>query len=156
MVKPHFCRHLLTVCGFQVTVLIHSAFMALTILAALTFKPLQAVERKSEENKKQHEQGTFTCISCTRGLWFPKLGQIFIWKVLRNPLFILLTVSVIMGRWEQYRDNYELVFFLRTAMRGFGMIVPAFGESIGLSKENSTYLLTAMSVADFCSRYLYL
>jgi hypothetical protein len=37
-------------------------------------------------------------------------------------------------------------------MRGFGMLVPAFGESIGLGKVNSTYLLTAMAIADFITR----
>ena len=35
------------------------------------------------------------------------------------------------------------------------MIVPAFGESIGLSKENSTYLITVMSIADFLTRFYY-
>ena len=32
------------------------------------------------------------------------------------------------------------------------MLVPAFGESLGLDKETSTYLLTIMGVADFMSR----
>ena len=58
-------------------------------------------------------------------------------KVLANPLFLLLTFSVVTGR---------------TAMRAFGMLVPAFGESLGLDKETSTYLLTIMAVADFISR----
>ena len=70
--------------------------------------------------------------------WLPSLGQIFVWKVLANPLFLLLTFSVVTGR---------------TAMRAFGMLVPAFGESLGLGKETSTYLLTIMAVADFISRF---
>ena len=70
-------------------------------------------------------------------LWLPRLGQIFVWKGLANPLFLLLTFSVVTGR---------------TAMRAFGMLVPAFGESLGLGKERSTYLLTIMAIADFISR----
>ena len=71
--------------------------------------------------------------------WLPSLGQIFVGKVLANPLFLLLTFSVVTGR---------------TAMRAFGMLVPAFGESLGLGKETSTYLLTIMAIADFISRYI--
>jgi len=133
MVMPLILRHLLTLFGFQVTVLIHAAFMATTILAGLTFKPVPVKDKDKDSAEEGQEQSS----SCSGGIWFPRLSQIFIWKVLKNPLFIVLTVSVIMGR---------------TGMRGFGMIVPAFGESIGLSKENSTYLITAMSISDFLTR----
>jgi len=133
MVMPPILRHLLTLFGFQITVLIHAAFMSTTILAGLTFKPVPVLNRDKDPAEGVQEQRS----SCSGGIWFPKLSQIFIWKVLRNPLFILLSVSAIMGR---------------TGMRGFGMIVPAFGESIGLSKENSTYLITVMSIADFLTR----
>ena len=72
------------------------------------------------------------------GVWLPSLGQIFVWRVLSNPLFLMLTFSVVTTR---------------TAMRAFGMLVPAFGESLGMGREESTYLLTIMSVADFLSRW---
>ena len=84
--------------------------------------------------KKVDEGGFLVCGK----FWLPSLGQIFVWKVLANPLFLLLTFSVVTGR---------------TAMRAFGMLVPAFGESLGLGKERSTYLLTIMAIADFISRF---
>ena len=82
------------------------------------------------------DEGGF--LVCSK-FWLPSLGQIFVGKVLANPLFLLLTFSVVTGR---------------TAMRAFGMLVPAFGESLGLGKETSTYLLTIMAIADFISRYI--
>ena len=87
-----------------------------------------------EEMAKKVDEGGFLVFG---KLWLPSLGQIFVWKVLANPLFLLLTFSVVTGR---------------TAMRAFGMLVPAFGESLGLGKERSTYLLTIMAIADFISR----
>ena len=87
-------RHLLTLFGFQITVLIHAAFMSTTILAGLTFKPVPVLNRDKDPAEGVQEQRS----SCSGGIWFPKLSQIFIWKVLRNPLFIVLSVSAIMGR----------------------------------------------------------
>ena len=42
--------------------------------------------------------------------------------------------------------------FPRTALRGFGLLVPAFGESLALGREESALLLTIMAGADFASR----
>ena len=35
-----------------------------------------------------------------------------------------------------------------------GTLLPAFGESIGLEEELSVYLVSIMSIADFCGRYV--
>lgn len=91
-----------------------------------------AEAKNSLNDKGSGEGGVRVC-----GVWLPTLGQIFVWRVLANPLFLMLTFSVVTAR---------------TAMRAFGMLVPAFGESLGMGKEESTYLLTIMSVADFLSR----
>ena len=101
----------------------------------LIFRPLARPAKSEEEVAKKVDEGGF--LVCGK-FWLPSLGQIFVWKVLANPLFLLLTFSVVTGR---------------TAMRAFGMLVPAFGESLGLGKETSTYLLTIMAVADFISRF---
>ena len=92
-------RHLLTLFGFRITVLIHAAFMSTTILAGLTFKPVPVLNRDKDPAEGVQEQRS----SCSGGIWFPKLSQIFIWKVLRNPLFIVLSVSAIMGRQMEWR-----------------------------------------------------
>ena len=97
-------------------------------------RPLAGSAKSEEEVAKKVDEGGF--LVCGK-LWLPSVGQIFVWKVLANPLFLLLTFSVVTGR---------------TAMRAFGMLVPAFGESLGLGKETSTYLLTIMAIADFISR----
>ena len=101
------------------------------------FRPLLGAAKSDEEIAKKVDEGGF--VVCGK-FWLPSLGQIFVWKVLANPLFLLLTFSVVTGR---------------TAMRAFGMLVPAFGESLGLGKETSTYLLAIMAIADFISRYNY-
>ena len=62
----------------------------------------------------------------------------FVWRVMRNPLFLLLTFSVVTSR---------------TSMRGMGLLLPAAGEALGLDRNTSVYLITIMSVADFCSRF---
>ena len=100
-------RQLLTLFGFQLTVLIHAAIMATTILAGLTFKPVQTpdkggAEAGQEKQMLQQSSGWF---------WFPNLRQIFIWKVLRNPLFIVLTVSVIMGRFTVNIPDISSIYF---------------------------------------------
>ena len=92
-----FSRHSLTMFGFQITTLIHAAFMSLTILAALTFKPIQGEIIKVSRGTRQIEEGETNKKRCS-GIWFPKLSQIFIWKILKNPLFLVLTISVITGR----------------------------------------------------------
>ena len=33
------------------------------------------------------------------GIWLPKMGDIFVWSVLKNPLFLLFTFSIVSGRW---------------------------------------------------------
>ena len=100
----------------------------------MIFRPLAEAAKDEKEVAKNVDKGGF--LVCGK-FWLPSLGQIFVWKVLANPLFLLLTFSVVTGR---------------TAMRAFGMLVPAFGESLGLGKETSTYLLTIMAIADFISR----
>jgi hypothetical protein len=92
-----FSRHSLTIFGFQITILIHAAFISLTILAALTFKPIQGKESNVSQAKRQIEEGETYQKRCS-GIWFPNLSQIFIWKILKNPLFLVLTLSVITGR----------------------------------------------------------
>ena len=80
---------------------------------------------------------------------------ILVFKVLANPLFLLLTFSVVTGRtaMRAFGMLVFLNFFLNFLFFFiFGMLVPAFGESLGLDKETSTYLLTIMGVADFMSR----
>ena len=31
-------------------------------------------------------------------IWFPNLGSVFVWKVLKDPHFLLITLSVVIGR----------------------------------------------------------
>ena len=57
-----------------------------------------------EKIAKKVDEGGF--LLCGK-LWLPSVGQIFVWKVLANPLFLLLTFSVVTGR---------------TAMRAFGRL----------------------------------
>ena len=146
-------------------------------------RPLAAIEKVQEGKKSSEGGGAFFC----RRLWLPSLSQIFVWKVLDNPLFVYLLFSFLsigFFYWNVLTNTYFSLFspihiymlylyfilvfkvlanplFLlltfsvvtgRTAMRAFGMLVPAFGESLGLDKETSTYLLTIMAVADFISR----
>ena len=146
----HNCRHSINWFGFRGALLVHSACISTTLLAATTFRlappidwlkywilrPLVGAGKSEEEIGKKVDEGGF--LVCGK-FWLPSLGQIFVGKVLTNPLFLLLTFSVVTGR---------------TAMRAFGMLVPAFGESLGLGKETSTYLLTIMAIADFISRYI--
>ena len=80
---------------------------------------------------------------------------ILVFKVLANPLFLLLTFSVVTGRtaMRAFGMLVFLNFFLNFLFFFiFGMLVPAFGESLGLDKETSAYLLTIMAAADFISR----
>ena len=141
-------RHSINWFGFRGALLVHSACISTTFIAAATFRwitpgkwqkivtsrPLAGADKSQDEIGKEGNEGGF--IVCGK-LWLPSFGQVFVWKVLANPLFLLLTFSVVTGR---------------TAMRAFGMLVPAFGESLGLGKETSTYLLTIMAIADFISR----
>ena len=52
--------------GFQITILIHAAFISLTILAALTFKPIQGQEIKVSRDTMQIEEDA-------QGFGFPNL-----------------------------------------------------------------------------------
>ena len=92
-----FSRHSLTIFGFQITILIHAAFIYLPIFAALTFKPIQGKESNVSQATSQIEEGRIDQKRCS-GISFPNLSQIFIWNILKNPLFLVLTLSVITGR----------------------------------------------------------
>jgi len=156
MLMPIVLRYSINYMGFRLTLLLHAACISLTIGSALTFKPINVAKcglgneaLKKTEDYEENEGGNYdveekekSLQEKTTGLfcgpiWLPQISQIFIWKVLKNPLFLLLTFSVITSR---------------TSLRGMGTLLPAFGESIGLDKETSVYLVSIMSVADFGGR----
>ena len=79
--------------------------MGLTIPAALAFKPVPGLDQEaSKEVTINHaEEVVIKSESPSPGklcasIWLPNLNQIFIWKILKNPLFLVLTFSVITGR----------------------------------------------------------
>jgi len=149
MLMPIILRFSIHTFGFKITLLLHAACISLTILSALSFKPIKSSEEglkstsdlldKTKEERVAHsiqideqekEDGCY-CGSC----WLPKVDL----RVMKNPLFLVLTFSVVTS-W--------------TSLRGMGTLLPAFGESIGLGEELSVYLVSIMSIADFCSRLL--
>ena len=103
--------------GFQLTVLFHAAFISLTFLSALSSKPVQSTQQGVEnhafkqteglslEDQYKEEKNNIKEISEKKNskllcgfIWIPNINQIFIWKVLKNPLFLVLTFSVITCR----------------------------------------------------------
>jgi len=109
------CRFSINYCGFRLTLLFHAACISLTILSALSFRPIKAgadngvynkafveaeggkkeeINNEKEDNIKKNpdkhkSKPLFGFIRV------PNINQIFIWKVLKNPLFLVLTFSVI-------------------------------------------------------------
>ena len=58
-------------------------------LLIIISRPLAAIEKVQEGKKSSEGGGAFFC----RRLWLPSLSQIFVWKVLDNPLFVYLLFS---------------------------------------------------------------
>ena len=55
-------------------------------------KPLEKISSNCDKSDKS-KGGFLVC-----GVWLPKLGQVFAWRVLRNPVFLMITFSVVTGR----------------------------------------------------------
>ena len=91
--------------GFKITLLLHAACISLTILAALSFKPIKSseegfkstsnlVDSKNEEKQassiqidEQEKEDGCSCGSC----WLPKIDLRF----MKNLHFLVLTFSVV-------------------------------------------------------------
>ena len=62
-------------------------------------------EAKVECNKQKNEMNTVPEMNKSELLcgfiWLPKINQVFVWKVLKNPLFLVLTFSVITCRQDK-------------------------------------------------------
>ena len=104
--------------GFRLTLLLHAACISLTIISALSFRPISDTEKgiqnkafrdndeeaKVECNNQKNEINTAPDLNKSElfcgFIWLPSIKQVFIWKVLKNPLFLVLTFSVITCRQE--------------------------------------------------------
>lgn len=113
--------------GFRLTLLLHAACISLTIISALSFRPIRDTE-KGVTNKAFKDDDEEAKVECNNQkneintvpedkselfcgfIWLPKINQVFIWKVLKNPLFLVLTFSVITCRQEKKVIERIIIF----------------------------------------------